>query len=151
MLYKKAVDDITGLTGAYILVPIGSPYAGYLVRLVVEQPTGAADGFTATLYENYAAAVAAAGGAANFLPPDAGVPPLPTARVAPTRFRVGGVLTAAAAARIVVMDYDSNVGFLTPETANASDRPTQLYLLITPTGGATGKTFHALLVTSSEA
>jgi hypothetical protein len=148
MLYKKIVDNITGPTGAYILLAIGAPYAGFLSRLVVEQAAGTAAGFTAALYENYAAARAVAGGGVNFPAVDAAPP---AARVGPTRFRLGDVLTAAADATVVRVDYDSNIGFLTPDTANAAERPTELYLLITPTGGANGKTFHALLVTSSEA
>lgn len=149
MLYRVAVDNITGVTAGFILLRLKTAYAGYLVRLVVEQTAGTTAGFSVALYENYAAAVAAAGGGVNFAAEARDAAP-PAARTAPNRFRLGAVATAASNATVVYTEYDSNVGFLTPESSNSVDRPNELYLLITPTGGATGKTFHALLVTGSE-
>lgn len=150
MLYRKAIDAISGVNAAFILARIGSAYAGYMVRLVVEQTGGTLAGFSVAVYETYAAARAAAGSGVNFNPTPQDATP-PPAAAGPTRFRVGPILTAAADASVASQQYQANTGFSTPESANAADRPTHLYLLITPTGGAAGKTFSALLLTASEA
>ncbi len=155
MLYKSEIGPISGLTGGYALVRLQTAHAGYLARLVVEQPGGNADGFTVTVLETYPAAVAIAGGGVNWSPPgqvDARDAAPPAADAAPQRSRVGSPIVVAPASRVAYNIYSTNVGFVTERDPNKRERYNELYLLITPTtGGMTGKTFHAAVMTASEA
>lgn len=147
--HRKTYYDVASEDDV-IVRPIDAAYAGRLTRLSVEQIDGALDGFTAEIYDTYAAAVKAADGVGVNVTAPAGLiaqyTPVPAAAPSATVHLVDNPLVVANGQSHGELYNGTGNSFATSDNVNQANRTTKLFLVLKPNVDNADKVFAVTVV-----